>query len=166
MEFPQIDFGMIYYYYFLNQECSQFLHFTEMSLPSRQLQITGVEESGSFRSFHRSAEKEGWHSWQLRPGCCCSVMCWNRISSEYRYCGRQDPGNVTVLDSTRKSSVSTLCPAQAQYSYYCPDLKHYCNLSDYGSPSLWLFSLCSQVGLTCLGVPITRHRASCIRGSW
>lgn len=130
-------------------------------------EITGLEDSGSFRSFSRSAEKERWHSWQLRPGCCCSVRCWSGISSEYRHWGEARPlsmspfltplGGVTTYPWSCSSTVWLLLSRLKT---------HDCNLPDYGSPSLWLTSCCSQVGLTCLGVPITQHRASCITGIW
>lgn len=82
---------------------------------------------GSFRSLSRGVEKNGWHSWQHRIWCCCSVMFWGGISSEHRYCGQRRSRSVSpFFILLGKVNYSTLCPAQTQClsTFYCPYSKH------------------------------------------
>lgn len=90
----------------------------------------------SFRSFSRSAEKEGWHSWQLRPGCCCSVRCWSGISSEYRHCGEARPRSMSPFLTPLGGVITYPWSCSSTVWLLLSRLKtHYCNLPDYGSPS-------------------------------
>lgn len=63
----------------------------------KSLELRRVGLSGAMAGVWRKRDGVAGNSWQLRRGCCCSVMCWRAISSEHRRSGEAGPRSMSCF---------------------------------------------------------------------
>lgn len=93
MGFPQISFGGLYYFFKTRNILSSHI-LQKWVCPHRNLKLLELKRvglSGAMAGMWRKKDGVTGNCWQLRRGCCCSVMCWRAISSEHRHSGETRP---------------------------------------------------------------------------